>query len=61
MTHKPSVLSVITGSGREVDRTDELLTAILAAIHETADGMTIPAVIGCLECAKLAVIDGASE
>lgn len=61
MTDEPSVLSVITGSGRQTDRTEEVVAAIIAAIYDTADGMTLAAVIGCLEFAKMAVIDEARE
>lgn len=50
-------MRVFEGKGREIDRGGELMEAIFQAIDEHAEGMTIIAVLGCLELAKIAVLD----
>ena len=50
-------MRVFEGKGREVDRGGALMEAILQAIDEHAEGMTVIAVLGCLELAKVAVLD----
>jgi hypothetical protein len=52
-----TVMRLIEGKGREVDRGGALMEAILQAIDEHAEGMTVIAVLGCLELAKIAVLD----
>lgn len=50
-------MRVFEGKGREVDRGGALMHAILKAIDDHAEGMTVIAVLGCLELAKIAVLD----
>ena len=50
-------MRLIEGKGREVDRGGALMEAILQAIDEHAEGMTVIGVLGCLELAKIAVLD----
>ena len=50
-------MRVFEGKGREVDRGGNLMEAILQAIDDHAEGMTVIAVLGCLELAKIAVLD----
>ena len=50
-------MRLIEGKGREVDRGGALMEAILQAIDEHAEGMTVIAVLGCVELAKIAVLD----
>lgn len=50
-------MRVFEGKGREVDRGGALMDAILQAIDDHAEGMTVIAVLGCLELAKVAVLD----
>lgn len=52
---------VIEGKGREYDRSAELVEAIKEAVYETAQGMSVAAVIGCLEIAKLEIIQEQGE
>jgi hypothetical protein len=49
-------MKVIEGKGRETDRGGALMEAILQAIDDHAEGMTVVSVIGCLEMAKLIVL-----
>jgi hypothetical protein len=51
------LMRVFEGKGREVDRGSALMDAIMLAVDDHAEGMTIMAVIGCLELAKIAVFD----
>jgi hypothetical protein len=50
-------MRVFEGKGREVDRGSALMDAIMLAVDEHAEGMTVIAVLGCLELAKIAVLD----
>ena len=50
-------MRVFKGKGREVDRGSALMDAIMLAVDEHAEGMTVIAVLGCLELAKIAVLD----
>lgn len=50
-------MHVFEGKGREVDRGGALMEAIMLAIDDHCEGMTLMAVIGCLELAKIAVFD----
>jgi hypothetical protein len=49
-------MRLIEGKGREVDRGGNLMAAILQTINEHAEGMTVIAVLGCLEMAKVVVM-----
>ena len=49
-------MKVFEGKGREVDRGGTLMEAILQAIDDHAEGMTVVSVIGCLEMAKVVVL-----
>lgn len=49
-------MRLIEGKGREVDRGGALMEAILQAIDDHAEGMTVVSVIGCLELAKVVVL-----
>jgi len=51
------LMRVFESKGREVDRGGNLMEAILQAIDDHAEGMTVIAVLGCLELAKIAVLD----
>lgn len=46
----------IEGSGNHIDRSQDLLQAIYAALDEKAEGMTFTAILGCLELVKASVI-----
>jgi hypothetical protein len=50
------LMRVLKGKGREVDRGSALMDAIMLAVDDHAEGMTIMAVIGCLELAKAVVM-----
>lgn len=50
------MISVIEGKGREYDRSAELVEAIMEAVYEKAMGMSVAAVIGSIELAKLEII-----
>lgn len=54
-------MQVIEGSGREYDRSAELVEAIMEAVYAKAQGMSIAAVVGCLELAKLEIITEQGE
>ena len=49
-------MRVFKGKGREVDRGSALMDAIMLAVDDHAEGMTIIAVLGCLELAKAVVM-----
>jgi hypothetical protein len=51
------LMRVFEGKGREADRGVALMKVILQSIDEHAEGMTIIAILGCLELAKIAVLD----
>lgn len=55
------MISVIEGKGREYDRSAELVEAIMEAVYEKAQGMSVAAVVGCLEIAKLEIITEQGE
>lgn len=44
--------TAIIGSGRTVDRTTELVEAIIAACLNVGDGLPFVAVLGCIDVAK---------
>jgi hypothetical protein len=52
VTFKP-----IAGEGSTVDRSVELVDAIKAACYDIADGVALSVIIGCLEIAKLEMIE----
>jgi hypothetical protein len=54
-------MRVLEGKGREVDRGGALMDAILQAIDDHAEGMTVIAVLGCLELARVAVLDESDQ
>jgi hypothetical protein len=54
-------MRVFEGKGREVDRGGVLMKAILQAIDNHAEGMTVISILGCLELAKIAVLDESEE
>jgi hypothetical protein len=54
-------LQSIEGKGTPVDRSVDLCEAIKAACYEVGDGMALATVIGCLEIAKLEIMQEASE
>ena len=54
-------MRVFEGKGREVDRGGNLMAAILQAIDDHAEGMTVVSVIGCLEMAKVVVMTESEE
>jgi len=54
-------MRVFEGKGREVDRGGVLMEAILQAIDDHAEGMTVVSVIGCLEMAKVVVLTESEE
>ena len=49
-------MRVFKGKGREVDRGSALMDAIMLAVDDHAEGMTVVSVIGCLEMAKVVVM-----
>jgi hypothetical protein len=55
------MMQVIEGKGREYDRSAELVEAIMAAVYEKAQGMSVAAFVGCLEIAKLEIISEQGE
>jgi hypothetical protein len=50
------LMRVFEGKGREVDRGSALMDAIMLAVDDHAEGMTVVSVIGCLEMAKVVVM-----
>ena len=50
------MIRVIEGSGREYERSGDLVDAIMQAVYDNAQGMSVAAVIGCLELAKLEIL-----
>ena len=53
---------VSTGSNKtHTDRAEELCEAIKAAIYDNAEGMSLAAVIGCIEVAKLEIMEDQRE
>jgi hypothetical protein len=46
------MIRVIEGKGRTEDRSLVLLEAIVAAVNEAGKGLSVAAVIGCLDLAK---------
>ena len=51
----------IEGGKRDTDRADDLCRAIKAAIYDNAEGMSLAAVIGCLEIAKFEIMEDQSD
>jgi hypothetical protein len=56
-----SMIRVIEGKGRDLDRSGNLIEAIMQAVDDHAEGMTIVSVIGCLEMAKVMVMTESVE
>jgi hypothetical protein len=55
------MIRVIEGKGRDLDRSGNLIEAIMQAVDDHAEGMTIVSVIGCLEMAKVMVMTESVE
>lgn len=49
-------MQVIEGAGRDTDRAQDLGDAIMAAVEEHAQGMSLAAVIGALELVKMTIV-----
>ena len=49
-------MQVIKGKGREYDRASELGDAIVKAIEEHAQGMSLAAIVGTLELVKMEML-----
>jgi hypothetical protein len=58
---RKSMIRVIEGKGRDLDRSGNLIEAIMQAVDDHAEGMTIVSVIGCLEMAKVMVMTESVE
>lgn len=54
-------MMVIEGKGREYDRAGELGDAIIKAIEEHAEGMSLAAIVGTLDLVKLQIVLDAEE
>ena len=54
-------VKVITGSGTTPERAGELAAAIKALCYDMGDGLSLAAVIGALEIAKLEILRGQGE
>ena len=54
-------VKVITGSGTTPERAGELAAAIKALCYDMGDGLSLAAVIGALEIAKLEILQGQGE
>lgn len=54
-------LTPVNGKGNTLDRSEELCEAIKRAVYEVGDGLPISMVIGCLEIAKMEILQGAGE
>ena len=54
-------ITTIKGSGNSLDRAEEVINAIKDAVYETADGMSLAAVIGCIEIAKVEILKDQEE
>ena len=52
---------VIEGAGRTSDHRAELVAAILQAIDDRDGYLSIVEIIGCLEVAKVMVLDGTAD
>lgn len=52
---------VIEGKGRDSDKRAEFIEAIISAVNEHCEYLSIVEVIGCLEIAKVMVLDGTAD
>lgn len=54
-------LVAVEGSGNSLDRSQQITEAIKQACYDHGDGAPLSLVIGCLEIAKMELMDEAKE
>lgn len=52
---------VIEGGGRTSDKSAELIAALMDAIDEHCEGLSVVTVLGCVEVVKILVLQGEDE